>query len=64
MEEREKGWDLTSKLIFSASGLVNEREFLTQNISEYSEYTKKYFEKAVTDSDPDDDSKVDIDSTE
>ena len=35
MEEREKGWDLTSKLIFSASGLVNEREFLTQNISEY-----------------------------
>ena len=36
MEEREKGWDLTSKLIFSASGLVNEREFLTQNISEYS----------------------------
>ena len=35
MEEREKGWDLTSKLIFSESGLVNEREFLTQNISEY-----------------------------
>ena len=80
MEEREKGWDLTSKLIFSASGLVNEREFLTQNISEYSEYmrniclipfiafyfaaTKKYFEKAVTDYDPDDDSKVDSDSTE
>ena len=35
MEEREKGWDLTSKLIFSENGLVNEREFLTQNISEY-----------------------------
>jgi len=54
MEEREKGWDLTSKLIFSESGLVNEREFLTQNIT-----TKKYFEKAVTDSEADDDSKVD-----
>ena len=40
MEEREKGWDLTSKLIFSASGLVNERGFLTQNISEYSEYMR------------------------
>ena len=33
-------------------------------IAFYIAATKKYFEKAVTDYDPDDDSKVDSDSTE
>ena len=31
-EEREKGWLLTSKLIFSELGMVNERFFANKNI--------------------------------
>lgn len=39
-EEREKGWFLTSKLIFSELGMVNERFFANQNI-----YAKKYYQR-------------------
>merc|ERR1712154_625563 len=39
-EEREKGWFLTSKLIFSELGMVNERFFANQNI-----HAKKYYQR-------------------
>jgi len=39
-EEREKGWLLTSKMIFSELGMVNERYFVQENIS-----AKKYYHK-------------------
>ena len=56
-EEREKGWFLTSKLIFSELGMVNERFFANQNIckyrpphtasrkSEYFQDAKKYYQR-------------------
>ena len=48
-EEREKGWLLTSKLIFSELGMVNERFFANKNIgkannSKPSE-SKEYFSR-------------------
>ena len=33
MEEREKEWNLTSKLMFSETGAINERAFNNKNIS-------------------------------
>ena len=33
MEEREKDWYLTSKILFSETGAINERAFLYKNIS-------------------------------
>merc|ERR1712117_86146 len=43
MEERAKDWFLTSKILFSESGAINERAFLNKNIT-----TKKYYEKKIT----------------
>jgi len=39
-EEREKDWNMTSHMVFSEKGLVNERIFINKNIG-----AKKYYQK-------------------
>jgi hypothetical protein len=33
-EEKQRGWELTSTMLFSEKGIVNERHFLNEDISE------------------------------
>jgi len=40
VEEKEKGWNMTSNITISARGMVNERFLLNKNIG-----TKKYYER-------------------
>jgi len=39
-EERDKGWELTSKMVFTKNGAINERTNIKGNIS-----TKKYYKR-------------------
>jgi len=43
--ETEKGWNMSTKFVFSEMGMVNERILLTSNVG-----TKKYYKREVTDS--------------
>merc|ERR1711997_677781 len=44
-EERERKWNLESKMTFSEEGVVNERTFINKNIT-----AKKYYKREVEES--------------